>query len=209
MYSRTAKYEQEDSVWHAWSAICHLYFSDTAPTSARSCWAVDREAYRGVPSKGPSRTKPNLIAVQLTTGQPTQSPFPPILTRDYLWIECKAASENNPSGWKSVLAKAANRLSTAHPNKEIFLIIAVGWHCAFFTWDPVNQVPRLRLSIKHTKGNGVWPISPNIRAAGATPWINPNSGVFDPRLAVELDCFNFITPTILKEQKTYRWSKTS
>ena len=132
--------------------------------------------------------------------QPMNGPIPQIDTRDYLWIECKAASENTPIGWKNVMGEAAHRLSTAHPNRAISLIIATGWYCAYFEWNPFNQRVQQQLHIRHAKGNGRWAISPYIEAAGITPWINLTTNEFNPAYAAKLDCFNLNAQMVLVDQ---------
>ncbi|KAF2258232.1 hypothetical protein CC78DRAFT_479405, partial [Lojkania enalia] len=49
--------------------------------------------------------------------------------RDYLWVECKKATLDRPSSWKNVLEEAVIRLNSAHPNLNVFLIIAIGTKC--------------------------------------------------------------------------------
>jgi hypothetical protein len=47
LYRRGPIYTYEDPVWHAWAAICDVYFPGRAARVIDSRWAVDREAYRG------------------------------------------------------------------------------------------------------------------------------------------------------------------
>ncbi|KAH6867385.1 hypothetical protein B0T10DRAFT_467905 [Thelonectria olida] len=56
--------------------------------------------------------------------------------RDILWIECKPPSWLAPNGWKTALADAARRLNVFHPDRRVYLILAVGYYWLPFLWDP-------------------------------------------------------------------------
>jgi hypothetical protein len=73
---------------------------------------------------------------------PLQQNLPPqVNSRNFLWIECKPAIEDIPSSWKNVLGQATKRLLKAHPNREVFLMVAIGWRCLLFAWDPIGAIP--------------------------------------------------------------------
>lgn len=164
IYNKGALYNYEDVVWHAWGEICDLYFPKVATIPTGPRWSIDREAYRGYPPKDPSQIKPDLIAIKLTPGQTQPGQVPQFNSRDYLWIECKAASEDRPSGWKNVLIEAATRLIVAHPNRVVFLIIAVGWKCMYFVWDPTGSIQGQRqLFLRPSNNAQPWMIDPRIK----------------------------------------------
>jgi len=85
--------------------------------------------YRGYPPVNPSQIKPDLITVKLIATQALQNQPPQNISRDFLWIECKAASEDKPHSWKNVLNEATTRLQIAHSTQLVFLMIAIGWTC--------------------------------------------------------------------------------
>lgn len=147
LYNKGASYQQEDVVWHAWAEICDVYFPKSSATPTGPRWAIDREAYRGYPPLAPSQRKPDLIAIKMTITAMQQAPvpMPQVNSRDFLWIECKAAVHDVPSGWKTVIEEAVTRLSTAHPTRQVFLLIAVGWKWIFLLWDPSRTINQPQL----------------------------------------------------------------
>lgn len=98
-----------------------MYFPQEAPTPAQPRWAMDREAYRGYQNSN-SSTKPDLIAIKLSPGPGQLGQMPQFTSRDFLWIECKAACQDKRFGWKDVLGEAAGRLRT------VFLMYLRGRH---------------------------------------------------------------------------------
>jgi len=166
----------------------------STPTGPR--WAIDREAYRGYPPLGPSNTKPDLVAVkiiQIFPGQPDL--LPRINSRDFLWIECKAATEDTPSGWKNALAEAATRLDTAHPTRAVFLIIAIGWKTVNLLWDPTNDLQppqRPQIYIRPVNYGQPWLIDQRIKGIAGFSSVNAISGEFNPDRVLKLDCFSTI-----------------
>jgi hypothetical protein len=190
LYSRGANYEQEDVVCHAWGEICALYFPKIAASATAPRWSIEREAYRGNPPLNPSQVKPDPIVVRFLPTAVTNPNFLPFVeSRDFLWIECKAATENTPSGWKNALGEAATRLNNAHPDRMIYLIIAIGWRCAFFVWDPTNTMRRPKIFIRPVSNQIPWLIDQRIKFIGPVSWIDPASGEFDHTKTIELECF--------------------
>jgi hypothetical protein len=191
IYSRGVNYKQEDIVCHAWGEICDLYFPKVAATDTAPRWAVDREAYRGLPPFEPSHAKPDLIVVKLMPVIPNEPNLflPYIESRDFLWIECKAATEDTPSGWKNALAEAATRLNIANSTRIVYLMIAVGGKCAFFLWDPINVLPRPHIFISPVSDQQLWLVDRRIKAFINSTWVDPLSGEFNPTRALKLECF--------------------
>jgi hypothetical protein len=134
--------------------------------------------------------KPDLIVIKLIPVFPIE-PYllPHITSRDFLWIECKAATEDTPSGWKNALAEAATRLGIAHSTRIVYLIIAVGWKCAFFIWDPINILPHPQIFIRPISNQQPWLIDPRVKAFVNFTWIDNLSGEFNPTRVLELECF--------------------
>lgn len=134
--------------------------------------------------------KPDLIVVKFMSEIIHNPNFSTLVEpRDFLWIECKAATENTPFGWKNALAEAATRLGNTHPDRIIHLIIAVGWKCAFLVWDPSSGLSRPAISIR--LGSNQFPvlIDQRIKSLTAVNWVDHTSGEFDHTKAIELECF--------------------
>ncbi|KAF2752456.1 hypothetical protein EJ05DRAFT_506031 [Pseudovirgaria hyperparasitica] len=197
LYSRGAKYDQEDVVWHAWDAILRLYFPEVDDANGVS-WSIRREAYRGLPPvQSPSQTKPDVIAVRLMSLPRQPGQIPQGTGRDFLWVECKAANHDTPHGWKDLTSEAVIRLGHAHPDRPLSLILAIGWKCMLFTWDPTDilqqaHVPNYILSRDRSQH---WPVDVRIKSAHAFPWANPISGAITPDNAFELDSWTLAPPT--------------
>jgi hypothetical protein len=180
-------------VWHAWGEICAQYFPKLAATPNGQRWAIDREAYRGFTPSNPPEVKPDLIAIKLTPTQTPPGQMTQYHSRDFLWIECKAAILNRPSGWKGLLAESAMRLSIAHSNRTVFLIIAIGWRCMYFVWDPTGAIQgQQMLFIRSSNGATTWYIDARIKAVHATTWVNPVSGEISPAHSMELECWTIV-----------------
>jgi len=144
----------------------------------------------GFPPSNPSQVKPDLIVIKLTPDQTQPGQMPQFGSRDFLWIECEAASEDKPAGWKNVLAESVERLSTAHPNRVVFLIIAVGWKCMYFLWDPTGAIQgQQKLFIRTSHNANAWSIDARIKAIQAAPWVNTVSGEISPAHSTELECW--------------------
>lgn len=141
IYTKGPAYTNEGVVWNAWNAILIIYFPQNATTANGISWSIEWEAYRGLPpTQNSSQTKRNVIAVRLNPTQVPQGQVPQIEGRDFLWVECKAASHDKASGWKDVLNESVTQLAHAHSTRPLYLIIAVGWKCMFFLWDPIGMV---------------------------------------------------------------------
>ncbi len=162
------QYTMEASVWHVWEHIPRPYFPDRAPAVGADHYAIEREAYRGPPAAA-SIHKPDVIVVRLRA--PPAPVVPPVpgqrpqraQERDILWIECKAPSEGAPNGWNSVMTEAVARLSSAHPTREVYLILAIGikWMC--FLWDPVNPLPMGSELHIISAGQTVWAVDARVK----------------------------------------------
>ncbi|KAI9779861.1 MAG: hypothetical protein M1839_007174 [Geoglossum umbratile] len=188
LYGRGPSYIQEDVGWHTWAEICDLYFPKIATHPNGPRWSIDRVAYRDF-MPNVSHTKPDLIAIKLL---PAPQPFnliPHIPPRDYAWIECKPAAEDSPSGWKNVLLEAKGRLEIGHPNRSVYLVIAIGWKCLFFLWDPfANQRPQHFLRSSNSGEN--WMVDARIFCVLNGPWLDQNTGQIIPEHAITLDSFS-------------------
>jgi hypothetical protein len=68
------------------------------------------------------------------------------IKRDILWVESKPSSEGRqPGAWNRVMAEAAARLSNAHPNRNLYIILAIGLEWMIFQWQPRNQQRPLKI----------------------------------------------------------------
>ena len=109
-----------------------IYFPQVAATPNGISWSIEREAYRGLPpGLNPHQTKPDVIAIRLNHIAMVQDQPLQTQSRDFLWVECKAAKHNTPHGWKNVLREATGRLRHVHSTRPLYLIVAIGWKCSF------------------------------------------------------------------------------
>lgn len=155
-------------------------------------WSVRRETYRGLPPARLSAVRPDVTTIRVTQAQPTQGP-PQYQKRDYLWVECKAAKLDVPHGWRTVLDESVDRLSVAHPNQPVFLVIGVGYKCMWFVWDPLNQGPaQPQLYIQRANKTGTWLIDARIKAFQPTAWANLTTGELVCENATELECWTTV-----------------
>jgi hypothetical protein len=125
----------------------------------------------------------------LTPGWTQPGQVPQFDSRDFLWIECKAANHDTPSGSKKILAESVRRLSTTHPNRGVFLIIAVGWKWMYFVWDPIGVIQgQQQLFIRASHNANIWFIDARIKAIQTAPSVNTVSGEIGPAHSMELEC---------------------
>ncbi|KAH6850966.1 hypothetical protein B0I37DRAFT_372885 [Chaetomium sp. MPI-CAGE-AT-0009] len=132
-------YKHEDVVWQAWDKIPRPYFPERGATSAAPRFSIGRETYRGAPGM-PSGHRPDVIVVRINNVQQEIGQRPTAIERDILWIDCMAPAHLQPSGWHTLLGAAVERLASAHPNREVFMILAVGMEWMPFMWDPINPL---------------------------------------------------------------------
>ncbi|KAK4139233.1 uncharacterized protein C8A04DRAFT_16051, partial [Dichotomopilus funicola] len=59
--------------------------------------------------------------------------------RDVLWVKCRPAGDDTSRGWKELMEEAVNRLRVAHPQRNVYLILAVGTRWMVFEWAPVGS----------------------------------------------------------------------
>ncbi len=71
-----------------------------------------------------------------------QVPHQPSLyrRRDFLWVECESADKDTPDGWKDFIGEAVTRLDSAHPTRELFVVLAIGLKWIYLAWDPLNTI---------------------------------------------------------------------
>jgi hypothetical protein len=171
-----------------------LYFPTVASSITAPRWAVDREAYEeGQPTINPSHVKPDAIVVKLCHPVlPSVGTLPTLQFRDYLWVECKAAVKDNPSGWREIIHEATMRLQIAHPNRALFLIFAVGWKCIPLLWSPAISIPQPPLWIQSSTSHEIWPLDPRIKMGLVGDWVNATSGQIITENAMSLDCFTVV-----------------
>ncbi|KAK3936153.1 hypothetical protein QBC46DRAFT_322079 [Diplogelasinospora grovesii] len=165
VYYRGEDYTRESDVWHAWEAIPRPYFPDRPPPGGIARYAIQREAYRGLPPSDPQAHKPDVIVVRMQNRQ--QQPGMPVRAdeRDVLWIECKAPCQDKPHGWNEVLNEAVGRLTSAHPQRKVFLILAVGMKWMPFLWDPQAQPSALNVVMANRTDS--WPVDQRIHLIDA------------------------------------------
>lgn len=193
-------YSQEDVVWHAWHAICLLYFPETTNDPTGPIWSTVREAYRG-PSGAPSTYRPDILTIKMMLAGQTGA----LLKRDVLWIECKAPDKDAPFEWKDVIRETVERLESAHPNRELFVVLAIGLKWMYFAWDPQNAVGRTpQLFMRRHSGRGApWIIDPRIKAFHDAPWVDTRTGEVRPSNAMSLDFWS--TTRVGRESRVSNW----
>lgn len=192
LYEEGDKYDKEDVVCHAWGEIVGVYFPKAAATPYGERWSVEREAYRGLNALNIPQIKPDITVIRLTQPQIRKGQRPQVESRDYLWIECKAAFLDTPSGWRAVLQQAARRLVVAHPSREVKLLVAVGFKCMFFDWRPSAMMEPL-LFVRPALGSGKWEVDVRLRPVLDSRWIDSNTGEILTRDALELDSWSLQT----------------
>ena len=119
-------------------------------------YRIRREPYRGSANRV-AEHRPDVIVIQVTVPQQGQGLE---VGRDILWVECKASSENKPNGWNKVMEEAVDRLSVAHPTRNIHLILAIGIEWMMFEWDPTNLQSPLQI-LAHNQAHA-WDVDPRI-----------------------------------------------
>lgn len=120
-------YQYEDEVWQLWTSLAHWHFPMFPDTPGGPTWLVSREPYRGnIIARHLVRPDVVIIKVVLDINSGTR------LERDYLWVECKAPTNDRQSGWKNALLEVTQRLEVAHPSRMVYFVIAIGLKCAFF-----------------------------------------------------------------------------
>jgi hypothetical protein len=178
-------------VWHAWGEICDLYFPKVASGPDAVLWSVLREAYRGVAPVSPSSIKSDVVLVRIVGHCPSfPEPFMHRERRDYLWVECKAASHDRPPGWKELISGAFIRLHTAHPFRTIFVVFAIGWKYIVLVWAPLANASRPRLWIQSTTSNSRWSLDPRLSVSLPGPYHDQATGQIITEHAFTLDCFS-------------------
>ncbi|EER39935.1 predicted protein [Histoplasma capsulatum H143] len=200
LYHLPANHSQEDIVDHVWVAICRLYFPHTATGHNGTRWTVLWEAYRGPPHHL-SEHKPNVLVVRLQPQQVVGGLR--VYGRDYLWVECKPPSHDTPSGWKNLINEATERLNSAHPQRAVAVIVAIGCRMMAFWWDPTNTVvtPRMSIQAAHPQ-TVVWDLDPRLKSWFQGGWVDSATGRVDLSQALAVDC---ITEEIVNGQRMLRW----
>jgi hypothetical protein len=105
--------------------------------------------------------RPDVIVIRVTVAQPGTE-----VARDVLWVECKAPIHRRPHGWNMVMREAVDRLEVAHPDRNIFLILAIGIEWMMFEWVPTNLGASPLQIIAHNQ-NEAWDVDPRIRLVAA------------------------------------------
>lgn len=167
------QYLHEDVVWGAWEAICRKYFPESAIAPGAPYYWIRRDAYRGMPPDEPSTHKPDVVVVRLSQPQVLgPDGLYREVNRDILWVECKAPCHDEPGKWKKVIEEATERLKSAHPNRNVWLIVAIGLKWMVFYWDPSNsRTTSSHLAVMASNESSGWAVDPDIRVP--PPPLNP------------------------------------
>jgi hypothetical protein len=103
--------------------------------------------------------------------------------------------------WKKVIEEATERLKSAHPDRNVWLIVAIGLKWMVFYWDPSNsRTNPLPLAIMMNDSTGGWAIDPHIHLppqpvnnqvpdldARVQHYVHPPTGIIYPSNAISLD----------------------
>ncbi|KAK3937052.1 hypothetical protein QBC46DRAFT_268412, partial [Diplogelasinospora grovesii] len=116
--------------------------------------------------------------------------------RDVLWIECKAPTRDRPGAWKDAIDEVVGRLAAAHPDRMVFLIIAVGLKWMPFVWNP-----ELNIALATAQQQGQAQLAANLQAQ--VDQVSPLRVVMSNRQEVwDLDPrLHMIDPTTLLHQR--------
>jgi hypothetical protein len=80
-------------------------------------------------------------------------------------------------------------LDIAHSTRTVYLIIAIGWKCAIFVWDPTNDLHRPQIYIRPANNGQPWLIDQRIKGIANSSWVNTISGQFNPAGVMKLESF--------------------
>lgn len=139
------------------------------------------------------RTKPSVVVTRTVHAvQPDTQVME--MTRDIIWVECKASSGDQVGDWKEVMSDAVGKLHSAHPTGPLYLILNVGTEWLIFYWDPTNPAPAgEQLRMVADDGTTVWDVDPRVRPApGINAYHIGPDNVVNTTLARSLDCFSMI-----------------
>ncbi|KAH8769053.1 hypothetical protein F5883DRAFT_643720 [Diaporthe sp. PMI_573] len=165
-------YAEEDVTWQAWEALCHKYFPESAPAQGHPYYITRRDPYRGLFPDTPSTHKPDVVVVKLSTPVQGADNLWRDSKRDVLWVECKAPCHDTPSMWKRVIEEATERLKSAHSDRNVWLIVAIGLKWMVFYWDPMNsRTHQFHMAVMMHDASSGWSVDPEIRLP---PPPNPN-----------------------------------
>lgn len=133
--------------------------------------------------------KPDVVVVKLSSPTPGADGFARSIKRDILWVECKAPCYDQPGAWETVMSEAVDRLASAHPNRNVWLILATGMKWMVFYWNPmVGQNPPLAI-ISHD-GRTAWPVDPRICIAPVGGQRHITNGIIHTDLANTINFTN-------------------
>jgi hypothetical protein len=185
LYYLPANQADEDIVGHLWVAICRFYFPHTATGVNSPRWTILQGPYRGPPNQTNGH-KPNAVAVRL---QIQQGPSGiEVAGRDYLWLECKSSTHDTPSGWKDLINETTQRLVSAHPQRKVAVVVAIGLRMMSFLWDPTHTVMGPQLSIRAAHPDTtIWYLDGRLKSWAGSAWVTP-SGLIGLSQALNADC---------------------
>ncbi|USP74524.1 hypothetical protein yc1106_01798 [Curvularia clavata] len=180
--------EYEYLIWAGWRDICGLYFPISAVTPNGPRWHFWVETR--LSPRAPFYKWPDHIAAKCLPIRPNDIP---VLGNTYLCIKCKWANFDTPSGWREVLAEFVSSLSAKYTDQVLFLIVAVGWKCMYFVWDPLNEIHQPQLFIHPSNGLQPWLVDTRIKAIHSTEWVNTTTGEISCEHAMELECWETVS----------------
>ncbi|KAK4221289.1 hypothetical protein QBC38DRAFT_461643 [Podospora fimiseda] len=127
--------------------------------------SIVKAAWLNIPSDDYFPKRPCTESKAKATPQPGVVAGTNQMKRDILWIECKAPILNFPAGWHDALTEATDRLAGAHPNRMLYLILAIGAQWLPFVWDPTTPpLPAAqRLTFLNHDGTTWNDVHPSIR----------------------------------------------
>lgn len=174
--------DQEDVVQHVWTEVARTHFPSRTATG--ESWPIDREPYRG--TQQPSAIRPDIISIKYSPLQGGGAYFDDRIVRDYLNIECKAASHHTPAGWRDAIIEATEFRLAQYQTRDVYLCIAVGRFFMFFAWCPNTPIQNpLWMQDQSRRQN----FDPRLLSIGG-PWVNSRTGEINYRRAMSINYDN-------------------
>lgn len=189
MHSFLGVHQAEDNLGaHIWDAICGVYFPRFSATPDEDKWSVRRLAWRGPPDRL-DEYRPTLVATKLRT-QPGVDRLM-LYCRDYLWVECKPFTHDTPDGWKDLIDETVGELDSAHPNRDVAVVVAIGLRMMAFWWSPSRAAISPQMSIQAAQPRAtVWHLDQRLKCWPSGGWVDQTTGRIDLSEALTIDCLS-------------------
>lgn len=152
-----------------------MYFPESATVPDGPCYWIRHHVYRGL--EPDLSRKPEVLVQILMTPQsgPDSDGIWWSVNRDTLWVECKAPCHDNANMWKRAIEEATGHLRSVHPDRNVWLIVAIGLKWMVFYWDPSNsRTDPFSMDILMDEGSSRWAVDPGLRLPPSFPQLSAN-----------------------------------